>query len=406
MAAFLSGATLEERLNAALEPTDGGYRDVARAGSRTAVEGDGHQAPHSPDQATRVASRPIPPQTALFDQVARVLHRLAEGHPLLLVLDDLHWADRASVGLLFHLSRRLAGSRILVLGAYRSGELAPGPDDVRHPLASVVNEILRDQGDVAVDLDRADRRAFVTAVMATEPHGLGPEFEEQLYQRTGGHPLFTMAVLYDLIRRDELVRDEAGRWVTGPALDWRRVPPQVEGVVAERLARLPAADRRLLAAASVQGETFLAEVAADACGMEVAEAVRRLGGALSRRHRLVRGDRLELAGDRGAARFRFRHALFRQYVYDRLDSMDRAGLHGATGQALEVRCRQAAGCHCCADAGPSRLAWHFERAEDRHRAAALLSGSWIGRLPRGRLRGRHRLLRARTGNDRRDGGHQ
>jgi hypothetical protein len=128
-------------------------------------------------------------QTDLFEQVTRVLQSLARQNPLILVVDDLQWADAGSVSLLFHLGRRLAGSRILVVGAYRPGDLAlihqdpkgfgkPLGSGDRHPLASVVNELQRDLGDIQVDLDQAGGRPFVEALLDSEPNGLGAAFRE------------------------------------------------------------------------------------------------------------------------------------------------------------------------------------------------------------------------------------
>jgi 8-oxo-dGTP pyrophosphatase MutT (NUDIX family) len=128
-------------------------------------------------------------QTDLFEQVTRVLQSLARQHPLILVVDDLQWADAGSVSLLFHLGRRLAGSRILVVGAYRPGDLAlihqdpkgfPKPlgSGDRHPLEAVVHEFQRDLGDIYVDLDQAGGRPFVEALLDSEPNRLGAAFRE------------------------------------------------------------------------------------------------------------------------------------------------------------------------------------------------------------------------------------
>lgn len=173
--------------------------------------------PPAPDAA---AGPGLVPQTNLFEQVTHVLRALVRQRPLLLVLDDLQWADAGSLSLLFHLGRRLAGSRILVIGAYRPGDLARGGEGDRHPLESVVHEFQRDWGDIQVDLDQAEGRPFVDAFLDTEPNRLGESFRETLYRRTGGQPLFTVELLGGLQERGDLVRDEAGRWVEGPTLDW------------------------------------------------------------------------------------------------------------------------------------------------------------------------------------------
>ena len=193
-------------------------------------------------------------QNDLFGQFTRVLQTLSHLHPLLLVLDDLQWADAGSIALLFHLARRLTGQRILIVGAYRPDDLAAGRDGGRHPLEAVIHELQRDYGDIHVDLSQSDGRQFVEALLDTEPNRLEPAFRQTLYQHTEGHPLFTVEFLRGLQERGDLIQDDAGRWAVGARLDWETLPPRVEAVIAERIGRLPERWQALLTAASVEGE--------------------------------------------------------------------------------------------------------------------------------------------------------
>ena len=173
-------------------------------------------------------------QADLFEQYTGLLHTLASQAPLLLVLDDLQWADLGSISLLFHLGRRLTGSRILILGAYRPEEVASGRGGERHPLEPVINELRRELGEIAVDLSQAEEREFVEALLDSEPNRLGARFREMLYQRTRGHPLFTVELLRGMQERGDLVQDEAGRWMEGPAIDWEALPARGVGGMASR----------------------------------------------------------------------------------------------------------------------------------------------------------------------------
>ena len=278
----------------------------------------------------------VPPQISLFEQVTKVLQQLARRQPLLLILDDLQWADSGSIDLLFHLGRRLAGSRILVLGAYRPDDVALGRQGERHPLTAVANELSRDAGEETVDLDRSEGRAFVTALFDAEPNRLGESFREQFYRRTAGHALFSVELFRGLQDRGELCRDAEGFLVEGPAIAWERLPPRVEAVIAERIGRLPRALLSLLQVASVEGEEFTAEVLARVRGEPATEVVRNLSGELSKEHRLVAAQRLERKGAQSHSRYRFRHQAFQQYLYSRLDDVERVQLHTAVGQALET----------------------------------------------------------------------
>jgi predicted ATPase len=168
---------------------------------------------------------------------------------------------------------------------------------------------------------------------------LDATFRQTLYERTRGHALYTVEMVRGMRERDALVRDESGRWVEGKAVDWASLPARVEGTIGERIARLPAALRETLQVASVEGETFTAEVVAQVQAVAEREIVRQLSGELDKWHRLVVsvGSHRSIPGKRRTSRYRFRHILFQEYVYKGLDEVERAYLHQAVGDALEQR---------------------------------------------------------------------
>ena len=274
-------------------------------------------------------------QSDLFEQYTRVLQAIAKREPLLLVLDDLQWADLGSISLLFHLGRRLAGSRTLIVGAYRSEEVALGRDGARHPLEPVVNEFQRDYGEITVNLDQAESRSFVETLLDSEPNRLGAAFREMLHRQTGGHPLFTIELLRGLQERGDLAQDAEGQWVEGSALNWKTLPARVEAVIAERIGRLAEPLQAALRVASVEGEVFTAEVVARVRVADEREMLGRLSGELDRRHRLVRAQAIGRLGSRRVFRYRFSNYLFQKYLYDNLDEAERVCLHEDVGNVLE-----------------------------------------------------------------------
>jgi DNA-binding SARP family transcriptional activator/predicted ATPase len=301
-----------------------------------------HQAQWQSHLEALAARKPVsgfdpfgPQQRDLFEQYTRVLHALAQRAPLLLALDDLQWADLGSISLLFHLGRRLAGSRILVVGAYRPEEVALGRGGERHPLERVVNELRRQFGEILVHLGQAESRAFMEALLDSEPNRLDNAFRQMLYQQTGGHPLFTIELLRGLQERGDLQRDAQGRWVAGAALDWETMPARVEAVIAERISRLARPLRGLLRVACVEGELFTAEAAARISGTDEQEMLRRLSGELDRVHRLVRAHSIVRVNGQRLSRYRFQHILFQKYLYGSMDQVERANLHEQVGLALE-----------------------------------------------------------------------
>jgi DNA-binding SARP family transcriptional activator len=294
-------------------------------------------------------------QSALFGQYTRVVQSLARQVPLLLILDDLQWMDVGSISLLFHLGHHLEGSRILIVGAYRPAEVALGPhrsefgaqpgtskQQERHPLASLVNEFKRRFGDIEIDLSQAEGRLFVDMFVDAQPNRLNTVFRETLFDQTKGHPLFTVELFRGLQERGDLIQDEQGRWVEGTTVDWKTLPTRVEAVIAERIARLPEPLQQALRVASVEGETFTAEVAARVLAVDEREIVARMSGELDKIHHLVYAQGIRRLGAESStsgqclSRYRFRHILFQKYLYGTLDPVERGHLHEAVGTAMEV----------------------------------------------------------------------
>ena len=280
----------------------------------------------------------------LFRQVTNLLRALAEVQPLLLVLDDLQWVDASSAGLLFHLGRRLAGSRILITGAFRPEEITSRHADLRqphlvpHPLDGVLAEMQRQYGDVLLDLTAVpepEGRQFVENLLDAEPNRLEEAFRRELFAHAGGHPLFTAELLRAMKERGDLLPDEAGAWVEGSALDWATLPPRVEGIIHARIGRLDEELQAFLSVASVEGETFTAQVVGQVQEVGERQILRRLSQELEVRHRLVREQPVLLLGGRRLSRYRFAHALFQQHLYNALGDGERAMLHAEIARVLE-----------------------------------------------------------------------
>jgi DNA-binding SARP family transcriptional activator len=274
-------------------------------------------------------------QTGLFDQLTRLLLALSRHYPLLILLDDLQWLDRASASLLFHLGGHLAGGRILLLGAYRPEDIASTGGQKRHPLVALLNEYQRRFAEIQVDLSRADGQAYVYAYLDSQPNHLDQDFRQTLYRHTAGNPLFTVELLRAMQGHAEVIQDKSGHWITGAQVNWERLPARVEAVIAERLGRLDGKCLSLLEAASVQGQVFIAGVLAQVLGVNEDEIITRLSGPLCKQHRLVSSLGLTKPEDPHQARYQFCHLLYQKYLYQGLDDVQRAHLLQATSEALE-----------------------------------------------------------------------
>jgi predicted ATPase len=284
-------------------------------------------------------------QDQVLEELTQVLSRVAARRPLLMLLDDLQWVDDASLNVLFHLGRRLAHSRILLVGAFRPGEngAAPGADQPEttgpHPIETLMLELARQYGDIQIDLNQAGPsagKAFIDALLDREPNRLEAAFRDDLYRRTLDQPLFTVEMLRSMQESGRLVRDGEGRWVESAAALPEPLPARVEAVIEQRLWRLKPALREVLDAASVQGEQFAAELVAGMLGLVPRGVQRSLSGELSQQHRLVQEQGEAQLGVERITRFQFRHLLFQEYIYDRLSLGEKKRLHRAAAAGLET----------------------------------------------------------------------
>jgi predicted ATPase len=250
----------------------------------------------------------------LFDSMAIVLRRAAEKRPLLIVLEDLHGADRASLLFLRFLARGVGESRLLVVGTLRDVALLR-----QNPLAETLGELVREPASRTVSLrglGMEDVERFVEAFTHVSPP---PQLVAKLQERSAGNPLFLT----------EIVRSLASR---APAETWGSVadvaiPTGVRAAVLRRLANLsrPCADMLRLAAGL--GRQFREDVIARAAGL----ASRQLAGLLVE---ALDASLLEALPNRGGW-LRFTHALVRDVVYEDTPAPLRGALHLRLADAME-----------------------------------------------------------------------
>ena len=277
-------------------------------------------------------------QKDLFNQVTKVLQSLAHHHPLLLLLDDLQWSDAESLGLLFHLTRRIGDHPILVVCASRPMEWWDEAQPVPRLLEEILAELRLSHSESVIDLGQRDAdegQAFIDAFLDTEPNTLNLPFRQELRRHTGGHPFFTIELLRAMQARGDLLRDAAGRWIAGPQLNWEQLPGRVEGVIEERLQALGDDLLDVLQVAAVVGEECIAEVIAHVQASDVREVVHLLSDKLDRQFRLVTALGSRRLGGARLSIYRFRHILFQKHLYNRLDVVQRAYMHESVGDALE-----------------------------------------------------------------------
>jgi DNA-binding SARP family transcriptional activator/predicted ATPase len=278
---------------------------------------------------------PNPQQQNLLDQYTRVLQLLSRQSALIIIVDDLQWADLGSISLLFHLGREITGFKILVIGAFRPEDVALERGGERHPLKPVINELKRNYGEIGVNLDRIGSLEFVEAVIDSEKNSLGSSFREMIFKQTSGHPLFTIELLRGLQERGDLIQDQDGSWIEGSQLDWDKMPSRVEAVIAERIGRLKQPMQDVLRIASIEGEVFTSEALAQVLDIDPRDMLSCLSTELEKKHRLVKAHSIQRRDNQLLSSYRFQHILFQKYLYSSLDEIERVHLHESIGIALE-----------------------------------------------------------------------
>ncbi|HET8629042.1 MAG TPA: AAA family ATPase, partial [Thermomicrobiales bacterium] len=297
--------------------------------------------PPLPDPlAERGRLGPVAGRDALFGQVADFLAAAAAARPLVFLLDDLHWADPASLDLLRVVARDLGDLPLLLLATYRSDEL---PD--RHPLAATLPRLVREAGALRVDLRPLDDGA-VHALVAARYALTEPDLARvvaYLQRRAEGNPFYLGELLRALVEEATLRPAGAG-WALGD-LGAAGVPPLLRQVIAERVAHLGGEAPRLLALAAVIGQEVPLEL-----WRAVAEVDE--GALLDVVERAAEAHLLAPAPDGASARFA--HALAREALYGGVLSPRRRLWHRQVAEALLA----------LPAPDPDAVAYHFQRAGD------------------------------------------
>jgi hypothetical protein len=322
---------------------------------------------------TGASKSSIPPgeldSQKIFQQVSDFFQSLSCQAPLVVILDDMHWADAASINLFCHLSAKLKDCPVLLLGTYRGNDLVADRRGERHPLIPALNELKRLFGDILIDLETISwdrRRSFVDALFDTEPNYLDEQFRVEFLKHTSGHPLFSVELLRSFKENGNLVKDADGRWAVAGMFDWNVLPARLEGVVAERIGRVEDSIRDVLVYGSVEGLCFTAQVVARLQNMTEREMLKCLSQELEKRHCLVKEGSNEKIGKNWVSHFVFSHALFQQYLYGELSARQKMIMHGEIADLLEELYRDKR------DAILLQLARHYELADDAEKAAACL----------------------------------
>jgi predicted ATPase/class 3 adenylate cyclase len=262
----------------------------------------------------------------LFESVTQFIRNAAAANPLVLFLDDIHWADKPSLLLLQYLARSIGGDRVLIVGAYRDVEL-----DRAHPLAEALGTLRRAHNYQRVllrGLPESDVDGLLAGIEPSEESAAGRQLlAAAIHRETEGNPLFIREVLLHLIETGKIVHAD-GRWTAGVDISEMGIPEGVREVIGRRLSRLSDGCNRMLTLASTMTGGFTWDELKAVSPEPESALLDLLDEALGAQ--LIHERRGDAAGT-----YDFTHALIRQTLYQELSTPRRVLLHRQIGEALE-----------------------------------------------------------------------
>jgi DNA-binding SARP family transcriptional activator len=287
-----------------------------------------------PALARRLGQLP-PPQTGdpdterylLCAAVVGLLEEASRRAPVLLVLEDLHWADKPSLQLFRHLVANTSSVRLFILGTYRDAELSAS-----HPVNEALAGLHREPAAVStIDLSGLDD----TGVIAFMESAAGHELDEaevalahQLYRETDGNPFFVAEILRNLSESGDIFVDTTtGRWTAKDTEGPLTLPNSVRTVIGTRVSRLGDEALKVLSTASVIGRDFDLDLLAETTRVDADELIDLLDDA---QHATVVHELPDAPG-----RYNFSHALVQHTLYEDLGATRRTRIHQAVGEAIE-----------------------------------------------------------------------
>jgi tetratricopeptide (TPR) repeat protein len=258
-----------------------------------------------------------------FIAVGKTIHHIATQNPIILLLEDIHWADSASLALIHYIARAINNSeKVLLLATFRNEELTSDPEGYPHKLVQTLSMMRREDLFNEIKLSSLDRACVLKMAESMLDGTLQQSLAEKLAVKSEGNPLFVVESLRMLYQQENLVLKN-DKWRL--SLEELEIPSKIKDIIIQRLAYLNSAQRRILDVASVIGDEFqvgLLSAIVDQDSLEVLEKLNEIFQLTS----IICFDE---------DRFRFDHARSRETIYGEIAKPLRQGYHNKVAEKLE-----------------------------------------------------------------------
>jgi class 3 adenylate cyclase/tetratricopeptide (TPR) repeat protein len=281
-----------------------------------------------PDLPSARESDPETERYLLYAAVAGLLEGAGAQEPVMLILDDLHWADGPTLSLLRHVLTAGSSLRVMLVGTYRDSDLSRD-----HPLTALLADLHREQGGERLKLAGLQAEDVLALMEALTGHELdedGRALAVEIARETAGNPFFAGELLRHLTESGAIVQEDGGRWRVVGDLAELGLPQSVREVVGRRVERLGSDARTALSAAAVIGRDFDLDLLLAVVELSETQLLDLLDDA-------VAASLLRESAER-AGRFTFTHALVEHTLYEDLGRTRRARLHHQIAEALVQQC--------------------------------------------------------------------
>ena len=300
----------------------------------------------------------------MLREICNLMEAMTADHPWIIVLEDLHWSDRATLDVLSRLARGTRTASLLILATYRPADVL----DARNPILRIHQDLQIHKLCSELALDRLSPLEFGQYLLSRFGHsGMTYRLGELVFRRTWGQPFITVSLIDYFIAQDAIVAAD-GHWRLGAedAIAGIGMPSDLREMIGRHIDRLPPNEQHLLEIGSAAGAEFSAALAAGAAGSTVLEVERAFEALARNSQLLVTAGVSEWPDGTVSGRYNFQHALYQEVLYRRLGPGHRVDLHRRLGERLEQ------GYEAKTIDIASVLAQHFEVGRDFSKAVRYL----------------------------------